>query len=87
MIRKQFHLKPIQNNSLKRCARELGVSEAEFVRRTLDKALKPTLQPQSVAANSNLKDLFAEADIIAKTHSFGNYCFNRQALAGENKHQ
>jgi hypothetical protein len=48
MIRKQLYLEDHQDAQLKRRARELGVSEAEVVRRALEDALRgerPRLRP------------------------------------------
>ncbi|MEW6227219.1 MAG: ribbon-helix-helix domain-containing protein [Bacillota bacterium] len=36
MIRKQFYIDPQQEALLKRCAKELGITEAELVREALD---------------------------------------------------
>lgn len=82
MIRKQLYLKPSQDRALKRRAKELGVSEAELVRRALDDALQS--EPKArIEQGGLLAKLFAEADNIAENYSFGAYHFNRQALAEE----
>ena len=39
MIRKQLYIEEAQDKALKRRAKELGVTEAEVVRRALDEAL------------------------------------------------
>ena len=41
MIRKQLYLEETQDQALKTRAKELGISEAELVRRALDAALHP----------------------------------------------
>lgn len=42
MIRKQVYIDPRQERLLKRRARELGVTEAELIRRSLDQGLTTT---------------------------------------------
>ncbi len=87
MVRKQFYLKEIQNKALKRRAKELGVSEAEVVRRALDKALggeavAPTIEQKKAI----LQAFFERADRLAKTHRPPEgYRFDRQALYEEDK--
>ncbi len=50
MVRKQIYIEPQQDELLKRRAKELGVSEAELIRRAIDQidrapmALPPNLQ-------------------------------------------
>lgn len=78
MIRKQLYLEETQDRALKRRAKELGVTEAEVVRRALDDALKPATQTRE--NDKALDELFAEADAVAKKHSFGEYRFDRQEL-------
>lgn len=87
MIRKQLYLEEHQDRALKKRAKELGVSEAELVRRALNKELTDT--PQSKPKRSEaLTALFALADDIAKTHRFGDgYQFDRQALHEEDTRQ
>jgi hypothetical protein len=85
MIRKQLYLEETQDRALKRRAKELGVTEAEVVRRALDDALKPASQTRE--NNKALDELFAEADTVAKAHSFGAYRFDRQTLYEDDQRQ
>jgi len=39
MIRKQIYIEPGQENSLKKQAKRLGITEAEVIRRALDKQM------------------------------------------------
>lgn len=41
MIRKQIYIEPRQERLLKRRARDLGLSEAELIRRSIDSAASP----------------------------------------------
>jgi hypothetical protein len=87
MIRKQLYLEEAQNKALKQRAKELGVSEAELVRRALDSLLWN--EPVSPAVKDNkeiLQEIFKEADEIAATHRFPEgYRLNRQELYEEDK--
>lgn len=70
MIRKQLYLEEAQDRALKRRAQELGVSEAEVVRRALDQALRSgdaslILQRKQ----QNLQAFFEDADEIMETRS------------------
>ena len=56
-VRKQLSVTPEQDRALKRRSRELGVSEAELVRRALDAAL--AAEPTAVPLGSPLDDLLA----------------------------
>lgn len=85
MIRKQLYLEKTQDRALKRRAKELGVTEAEVVRRALDDALKPATQVRE--NDKALDELFAEADIVAKQHSLGEYRFDRQAVYEDGQRQ
>ena len=58
-VRKQLSLTPEQDRALKRRSRELGVSEAELVRRALDAALSGAASPAGVPAGSPLDELLA----------------------------
>ena len=82
MIRKQLYLEASQDRALKRRAKELGVSQAELLRRALDAVLATEATPKTAQARV-LADLLAEADVIASSYSFGSYRFHRQALAEE----
>ena len=76
MIRKQLYLEASQDRALKRRAKALGVSQAELLRRALDAALALEAKPKT-AQDSLLADLFAEADTMASSYSFGTYRFHR----------
>ena len=66
MVRKQLYIEDEQELRLKRRAQELGVSEAEVVRRALDHALSETLPglPGSIQGAA-LTALLETADRIA----------------------
>ena len=63
-VRKQLSVTPEQDRALKRRARELGVSEAELVRRALDAAL--AAEPTGVAPGSPLDELLAHTRRIGE---------------------
>jgi len=48
MVRKQIYLRRDQDRRLKRIARSLGVSEAEFIRRSLDQAVAQPVAAEEV---------------------------------------
>ena len=77
MIRKQLYIDPSQDAALKRKARELGVSEAELVRRALDNALSsPASKTKRISA---LQAVLKDAKALSKTHRVPeNYRFNRE---------
>jgi hypothetical protein len=77
MIRKQFYIFPDQDAALKRKARELGVSEAELVRRALDAVLTETTSAMPVRP-SVLQALLEDAQALSITHSAPEgYVFKR----------
>ena len=86
MIRKQLYIEEAQDKALKRRAKELGVTEAEVVRRALDEALQTKASrplPKNVEA---LERFLKRSEEIAKTHSFPEgYRFNRQELYEEDR--
>ena len=87
MIRKQLYIEEAQDKALKRRAKELGVTEAEVVRRALDEALReePYTAPQKMRLEA-LERLLQRADALAKTHSFPEgYRLNRQELYEEDR--
>jgi hypothetical protein len=45
MVRKQVYIDPVQDRLLKRRARELGVTEAEIIRRAIDQFARTPLMP------------------------------------------
>lgn len=81
MIRKQLYIEPRQEEALKRRAHELGVSEAELVRRALDVALAgdpATLRhPGRPRAAERL---VATLDAIARTGTIAPDAYDREGL-------
>lgn len=82
MVRKQLYIGPDQERRLKQRARALGVSEAELVRRALERALSDdaaTLpRPDREAAVSGL---VATIDRLARRSAFPtNWKFSRQEI-------
>lgn len=85
MIRKQLYLEESQDKALKRRAKELGISEAEVMRRALDEALKGETKATSLAEQA-LDSFLERADRLAKTHRAPEgYRFDRQALYEEDE--
>lgn len=83
MIRKQLYLEEAQDQALKARAKELGVSEAEFVRRALDAALYPSGGASS-ARHQALDQLLKNARQRSQTHPFPeSYTFDREELYEE----
>jgi len=61
MVRKQVYIEPEQDKLLKRRARELGVTEAELVRRGIDQIARPgALLPLDPKAWEEAKNLIHE---------------------------
>lgn len=82
MIRKQLYLEEAQDRALKRRARELGVSEAEVVRRALDAALFGT----ESAGRRAIESFLTRAADIAETHALPDgYRFDRRKLYEEDR--
>jgi hypothetical protein len=67
MVRKQLYIDLQQDALLKRKARELGLSEAEVVRRALDTALNERVNP-TVPSRSLLKELLDDARAFSLEH-------------------
>lgn len=85
MIRKQLYLEEAQDRALKKRAKELGVSEAEVVRRALDDSLRGRRErhPRSERA---LEAFLARANEIAAAHRLPDeYHFDRDALYDEDE--
>src|SRR5215207_4061001 len=84
MVRKQFYISEEHERALKARARELGVSEAELVRRMLDGLLLDGEGGRGLAgagAAKALEDFLAEADRLAESHRFPEgYVFYRDEL-------
>ncbi len=85
MIRKQLYLEEAQDKALKQRAKELGVSEAEVVRRALDEALHGERRT-NLAARQALESFLERANELAKTSSLPEgYRFDRQDLYEEDE--
>lgn len=84
VIRKQLYIEPYQEAALKRRARELGVSEAELVRRALDAALvgDPATLRHPGRAHA-VERLVATLDRIARTGSVAPEAYDREDLYAE----
>jgi hypothetical protein len=84
VIRKQLYIEPHQEAELKRRARELGVSEAELVRRALDAALASDpatlLHPGRAQAAERLA---ATLERIAQTGAIAADAYDREDLYAE----
>lgn len=84
MVRKQLYISDEHERALKARARELGVSEAELVRRMLDGMLIDREGGSGLAgagAAEALEDFLEEADRLAESHRFPEgYLFNRDDL-------
>jgi hypothetical protein len=85
MIRKQLYLEEAQDRALKQRSEELGISEAEFVRRALDAALRPPGNTHPTAPRrAALTRLLENAKRLSKGHTFPEgYRFNREELYNE----
>jgi hypothetical protein len=84
VVRKQLYISEEHERALKARARELGVSEAEFVRRMLDRLLLDEEGGRGLAgagAGDALEDFREEADRLAESHRFPEgYVFYRDEL-------
>ena len=84
MIRKQLYISDEHERALKTKARDLGVSEAELVRRMLDGLLLDGPVGSGLAgagAAEALEGFLEEADRLAESHSFPEgYRFDRDEL-------
>jgi hypothetical protein len=84
VVRKQFYISDEHERALKARARELGVSEAELVRRMLDGLLLDGEGGRGLAgagAAEALEGLLEEADRLAESHRFQRgYVFDRNEL-------
>ena len=84
MIRKQLYISDQHERALKARARELGVSEAELVRRLLDGLLLGGEGGSGLAragAVEALEGFLEEADRLAESHRFPDgYRFDRGEL-------
>lgn len=81
MIRKQLYITREQDHALKRQARELGVSEAEFVRRALDEAVRETPHRPPTGPDDPLTELLANTRRLADRHRLpAGYRLDRDEL-------
>jgi len=84
MVRKQLYISEEHERALKARARELGVSEAELVRRMLDGLLLDEEGRAGLAgagAAEALEGFLKEADRLAQSHRFPEgYVFYRDEL-------
>ncbi len=89
MVRKQLYISEEHERALKARARELGVSEAELVRRLLDGLLLEGEGGTGLAragAAEALEGFLREADRLAESHSFPEgYRFDREELYEEDR--
>ncbi len=89
MVRKQLYISGEHERALKARARELGVSEAELVRRLLDGLLLEGEGGTGLAragAAEALEGFLREADRLAESHSFPEgYRFDREELYEEDR--
>lgn len=84
VIRKQLYIEAHQEAELKRRARELGVSEAELVRRALDVALAGDADVlRHPARLGAADDLLAALDRIARTGTLAPDAYDREGLYAE----
>jgi hypothetical protein len=84
VVRKQLYISEEHERALKARARELGVSEAELVRRMLDGLLLDGEGGRGLGgtgAAEALEDFLKEADRLARSHRFQRgYVFDRNEL-------
>jgi hypothetical protein len=84
VVRKQLYISDEHERALKSRAKELGVSEAELVRRMLDGLLLDGEGGRGLAgagAVEALEGFLEEADRLADSHRFPEgYMFNRDEL-------
>jgi hypothetical protein len=84
VVRKQLYISDEHDRALKARARELGVSEAELVRRMMDGLLLEGAGGSGLAGASAaeaLEDFLEEADRLAESHNFpDDYLFSRDEL-------
>ncbi len=89
MVRKQLYISEEHERALKARARELGVSEAELVRRLLDGLLLDGEGETGLAragATEALEGFLREADRLAESHRFPEgYRFDREELYEEDR--
>ena len=83
MIRKQLYLEEDQDQALQRKAGELGVSEAEVVRRALAAALGRGSAPTELARKA-LEAFFANTEsMLSQVEEVPEYKFDRNQIYEE----
>jgi hypothetical protein len=84
VVRKQLYISEEHERALKARAKELGISEAELVRRMLDSVLLEGEGRRGLAgagAGDALEGFLEEADRLAESHRFPEgYVFYRDEL-------
>lgn len=61
MVRKQIYIEPVQDEKLKKRAKERGVSEAELIREGINRALETTVElPRNLRAWQEAKQFMLE---------------------------
>jgi len=84
VIRKQLYLRQDQDRLLKKMARELGVPEAEVVRRALDRFLSGAEASARPGAEAAALEFLEEAQRLAAEHRFPeDWRFDREELYAE----
>lgn len=84
VIRKQLYLRQDQDRLLKKMARELGVPEAEVVRRALDRFLSGAEASARPGAEAAALEFLEEAQRLAAEHRFPeDWQFDREELYAE----
>lgn len=84
VIRKQLYLRQDQDRLLKKMARELGVPEAEVVRRALDRFLSGAEAGARPGAEAAALEFLEEAQRLAAEHRFPeDWRFDREELYAE----
>jgi hypothetical protein len=85
MVRKQLYLEETQDRALKARAKELGISEAELVRRALDAALRSKENAYfAFPRRSALTQFLDNAKRLSEGHHLPEgYRFNREELYDE----
>lgn len=85
IIRKQIYLSRRQNQTLKRLAKQRGISEAEVIRQALEREAALTV-PAVHDSRKALEKIFAYVESLRKRPRFmqgKSYSFNRDELYDE----
>ncbi len=89
MIRKQIYLPRRQNLTLKRLAKQRGISEAEVIRQALDREAELSV-PVVHDSHKALEKIFAFVESLRKRPEFMQgkpYKFNREELYEERENR